>query len=120
MKLQVNDPIKLGSRRTPADPINYLCMTAPCPSYGFVVTIAFAPECDEGTRSAFSDAWIELLEAHGLYCAGGGGDSQEYVMASEATQATDADRRAVQAWLAERRELTRWEVGQLIDLTQAV
>ena len=95
-------------------------MTAPCPTYGFVVTIAFAPECDQDTHSAFSDALIELLEAHGLYCAGGGGDTQEYVVASEATQATDADRKMVEAWLAGRRDLTRWEVGRLIDLTQAV
>ena len=95
-------------------------MTAPCPSYGFVVTIAFAPECDEDTRSVFSHALIELLEGHGLYCAGGGGDAQEYVVAGEATQATDADRKVIEAWLAARRDLSHWEVGQLIDLTQAV
>lgn len=95
-------------------------MTAPCPSYGFIVSIAFATECDEDARFVFSDAWIELLETNGLYCAGGGGDSQEYVVAGEATQATDADRKVVEAWLAARSELSQWEVGQLIDLTQAV
>jgi uncharacterized protein YggL (DUF469 family) len=95
-------------------------MSAPCPSFGFVVSIVFAPECDVSARDAFWDAWTALLEARGLYCAGGGGDTQEYVVASDATQATDADRNAVEGWLAARGELTRWDIGQLIDLSQAV
>lgn len=95
-------------------------MTAPCPSFGFVVAIEPRPELDEFQRTRFWDEWTELLEQRGLYCGGGGGDTHEYVVASDASQATDADREALQAWLAERPEVSRWHVGALIDLSQAV
>ena len=95
-------------------------MTAPCPSFGFLVTLAFRLGMDEHRRRAFRDTWIEFLEQRGLYCAGGGGDSGEYVVASDASQATDTDRRAVEAWIAQRPELSAWNVGELIDLREAV
>ena len=95
-------------------------MTAPCPTYGFVASIIFVPGLEDAARGQFWDAWTALLEARGLYCGGGGGDTQEYVVASEASQATDADRDAVRAWLAGRGELSGYGVGELIDLSQAV
>jgi uncharacterized protein YggL (DUF469 family) len=95
-------------------------MTAPCPSFGFIATIVLAPGVDDSARAQFWREWLEFLEARGLYSGGGGGDSPEYVVASEAAQATDADREAVRAWLAGRRELSRFSVGELIDLSQVV
>lgn len=95
-------------------------MTAPCPTYGFVASIIFVTGLNDNARARFWDAWTALLETRGLYCGGGGGDTQEYVVASEASQATDADREAVRAWLAGRSELSRCDVGELIDLSQAV
>lgn len=95
-------------------------MTAPCPTFGFVVSVTFAPASDDAARSAFWAAWNEFLEQRGLYCGGGGGDTQEYVVASEASQATNIDREAVRAWLAGRRELSDARMGELIDLSQAV
>jgi uncharacterized protein YggL (DUF469 family) len=95
-------------------------MTAPCPSFGFIVTLEFQPGARDLDRTRFWSAWTRLLEEHGLYCTGGGGDSTEYVIASEAAQATDLDRRAVQAWLGARPELSMWRVGELIDLGETV
>ena len=95
-------------------------MTAPCPTFGFIVTLEFRPGTEEELRTSFWDVWIDFLEQRGLYCGGGGGDSCEYVVASDASQATDADRRAVQAWLAARSELSAWRVGELIDLGETV
>jgi hypothetical protein len=39
------------------------------------------------------------------------------ILKSEASQATDADRQAIQAWAATRREIVRLDVGQLVDLS---
>lgn len=95
-------------------------MTAPCPTFGFVVSIEYRTEFDEAARALFWDAWIEFLEQRGLYCGGGGGDTQEYVIASDASQATDSDRTAIRDWLGRRPELCGFRVGELIDLSQAV
>jgi uncharacterized protein YggL (DUF469 family) len=95
-------------------------MTAPCPSFGFIVALVFRPDADDLERRRFWRAFTEALEERGLYCTGGGGDSAEYVVASEAAQATDSDRRAVQAWLGERSELRSCQVGELIDLGETV
>ena len=95
-------------------------MTAPCPSFGFIVTMEPRAHLDATARERLWADWLAFIERRGLYCAGGGGDSLEYVIASEASQATDADRAAVEAWLAARDDLRAWRVGELIDLSQAV
>ena len=95
-------------------------MTAPCPTFGFTVTMETHAQLAAGERERLWDEWIELIEGRGLYCAGGGGDVMEYVVASEAAQATDSDRRFIEAWLRTRAELRAWRVGELIDLSQAV
>jgi uncharacterized protein YggL (DUF469 family) len=78
------------------------------------------PELGSGERDQLWDAWIAFIESRGLYCAGGGGDLREYVIASQAAQATDADRTEVRSWLGARPELRAWRVGELFDLEQAV
>ena len=95
-------------------------MTAPCPTFGFVVRIEIEPAVGTAARDQLWDAWIGVLERHGLYCGGGGGDCLEYVVASEASQATDADRALVREWLAGYPGIRAWEVGPLEDLEQAV
>jgi uncharacterized protein YggL (DUF469 family) len=95
-------------------------MTAPCPNFGFVVRIARPPELADEERAAFWAAWIGFLESRGLCCTGGGGESEEYVVASDAAQATHLDREAVHAWLAGRSDVEHVCLGELIDLDQAV
>jgi uncharacterized protein YggL (DUF469 family) len=96
-------------------------MTAPCPTFGFLVVME--PTADPGSRehAELGDAWIDFLESRGLYCGGAAAAARlEYVVASEASQATENDRVATRAWLASRAELRRWEVGELEDLDRAV
>lgn len=95
-------------------------MTAPCPSFGFVVRIGLRPGLAGPDGARFWDTWVDFLASRGLCCTGGGGETHEYVVASDASQATESDREAVRAWLAARPELNDVEVSQLIDLDQAV
>jgi len=95
-------------------------MSAPCPTFGFLVVMEIADTMDAGANSELRDSWIRFLETRGLYCARGGTVDDprgklEYVVVSEASQATDADREAARAWLASRRELRAWHVAMLED-----
>jgi uncharacterized protein YggL (DUF469 family) len=93
-------------------------MTAPCPALGFHVVMESATELDSEQHDRLLDAWIDFLEARGLYCGGGGRTHMEFVVASEASQATENDRVAAQTWLASRPELLTWDVGDLEDLNR--
>ena len=96
-------------------------MTAPCPAFGFVVVMELAAAPAPDANDALRGGWAAFLESRGLSCGGGGGPARlEYVVASEAAQATDGDRAAARAWLASRPELRAWRVGELEDLHQAV
>ena len=96
-------------------------MTAPCPTFGFCVVLEPRSDLSADARNALSAAWIAFLETRGLYCERRGGLQRlEYVVMGEGTQATDADRIAVRAWLAERRELAEWTTGTLVDLKEAM
>jgi uncharacterized protein YggL (DUF469 family) len=95
-------------------------MAAPCPVLGFVVRMELAPHLGADPRGerwgVLWDAWIVLLEGRGLSCGGGGGDVLEYVVTSDAAQATESDRAAVRDWLGARDDLRTWSVGELVDL----
>jgi uncharacterized protein YggL (DUF469 family) len=93
-------------------------MTAPCPALGFHVVMESAIDLESDRHDALLDAWRGFLEARGLYCGGGGRDRMEFVVASEASQATENDRVAAREWLASRAELRRWRVGDLEDLNR--
>jgi uncharacterized protein YggL (DUF469 family) len=95
-------------------------MSAPCPTFGFHVVIEPAAALDAPARAELEDAWVVLLEGRGLYCGGGGNERLAYVVASEASQATENDRDAVRCWLAARPEVARWQVGELTDLDREV
>jgi uncharacterized protein YggL (DUF469 family) len=96
-------------------------MSAPCPTFGFLVVMELADGSETGPSHELRNAWIRFLETLGLYCTdGSGGDAEpglRYVVASEASQATESDRLAAQAWLAARRELLSWRVGKLEDFS---
>lgn len=90
-------------------------MTAPCPALGFCVVIDVtgdsAVPLDELRR-----AWTDFLETRGLYCMSTEGRPLTFVVASEASQATETDRAAARTWLTARPELRAWSVGDLEDL----
>lgn len=94
-------------------------MTAPCPTFGFCVVLEPRSDLSSDDRTALSAAWMAFLERRGLYCERrGGAPRMEYVVLGEGTQATDADRLAVRAWLAARTELMGWSTGDLEDLKE--
>lgn len=95
-------------------------MTGPCPTLGFIVRMDIDSALGAAARDELWTGWIGMLEQRGLYCGGGGGDSPDYVVASEASQATDADRAAVRGWLELHPAIAGWEVGPLGDLDQEV
>lgn len=95
-------------------------MTGPCPALGFVVVMEPVHGLAPDAGVALHDQWVAFLEERGLYCGGGGAaEHLEYVVASEASQATESDRAATLGWLASRAELREWRVSDLDDLNAA-
>jgi uncharacterized protein YggL (DUF469 family) len=95
-------------------------MSAPCPTFGFLVVMELASSIEESANRELRDSWIGFLETRGLTCAGAGTADEtraklKFVVTSEASQATETDREAAEAWLASRRELRAWQVGALED-----
>jgi uncharacterized protein YggL (DUF469 family) len=94
-------------------------MSGACPRLGFRVGIDIRSGVAPPDQRGFLDAWTSFLEGRGLQCGGGGAFRVEYVVTSESSQATDSDRAATEAWLASRREVSGWLVGDLEDLDRA-
>lgn len=90
-------------------------MTAPCPVFRFYVEL----DLDEMRRDEADDLWrsfMAMIEQRGLVADGGRGQQQwTYMLHSEASQATDLDRAAVEQWAASRREIEAARVGELFD-----
>ena len=92
-------------------------MTAPCPALGFVVVMEPVAGLSAAEHDALRRAWSELLGARGLVARGSLPAERRVVeVESEASQVTEVDRAAVKAWLASRRELRDWSVGDLEDM----
>jgi hypothetical protein len=91
-------------------------MSGACPRLGYRVIIDIAPGASPAVRDAFAVALTEFLRGRGLSCDSRRGVSLEYVVASEASQATNADRVATEGWLASRDEVREWRMGDLEDL----
>jgi uncharacterized protein YggL (DUF469 family) len=92
-------------------------MSAPCPTFGFIVHLE--PRADVDRARIIRAFMHEAVEDRGLRCAGLGARSLEYLIAGDAMQATDADRRAVLDWLGARNELSTFSVGPLVDVGSA-
>jgi uncharacterized protein YggL (DUF469 family) len=96
-------------------------MSAACPVFGFLVEL----EIDDGLDRAESDAlWSAFMKAvadRGLVADGGTGRTLwSYLIHSEAAQATDLDRTALEAWMKSRPEIVAVRVGTLFDLEAPV
>jgi YggL 50S ribosome-binding protein len=89
-------------------------MSAPCPVFGFHVSV------DVSTGGDARALWRELealLESRGLmYVEDAVVGASERVVQSESSQATDADRDAVDRWLSEREDVDGFDVGEIEDL----
>lgn len=96
-------------------------MSAPCPVFGFTVEFEMATTLTSDRLRVIRAAFLEeVIEPPGLkYAERSGGQRWSFVVRSEASQATDADRHAVEAWAQARREVTAMTVGPLLDLASA-
>jgi uncharacterized protein YggL (DUF469 family) len=91
-------------------------MSAACPVFGFVVHLRVAAAGDAGHVA--HDLRRDVLDRLGLL--GRIADrNREITISGESGQATDADREAVLAWLAERADVESFEASPLIDIGTA-
>jgi uncharacterized protein YggL (DUF469 family) len=89
-------------------------MSSSCPLLGFRVTMDLA---SSAARDAVRHGFDAFLAERGLSSRGGGGGARlEFLVSSEASQATELDRSAVSGWLGGRDDVTRWWVGDVHDL----
>jgi uncharacterized protein YggL (DUF469 family) len=94
-------------------------MSAPCPTFGFVVHVRLRDSRTEADSDALGDSLIELLEANGLEMGAGSGRTLQYVVSREGGQATHADRELVLEWAGQWSSIAEIEISDLIDLQQA-
>jgi 50S ribosomal subunit binding protein YggL len=92
-------------------------MSAPCPVFGFEVRAEIHPVDDDDRRAFWRALEIDFLVGRGLVarCLAFGG-RLSFAVTSEASQATDADRQALEEWAAARPEILAMHVGPLVDL----
>ena len=95
-------------------------MSAPCPVYGFVVSVVLDAHTTDAQRTALMDDLIDTLEAGDLLMGGRGDRVLEYVINREGDQATEADRQRVVAWAARWSDRGVITVSDLVDLSEAV
>ena len=92
-------------------------MSAPCPVFAFTVELVLHPEVQDAVKAELAKTFHEeFLDARGLIATRVAGIGLAFVVQSEASQATDADVRAVEAWARPRREIIRARVGPIVDL----
>ena len=96
-------------------------MSTPCPVFGFTVEFEMATTLTSDLLRVLRAAFLEeIMEPRGLtYAERSGEHGWSIVVRSEASQATDADRQAVEAWARARREVIAITVGPLLDLASA-
>jgi uncharacterized protein YggL (DUF469 family) len=96
-------------------------VSAPCPVFGFLVEVetleALTSEQLHDLRLAFDR---DVLERRGLVCdERSSGRRWSFVVRSEASQGTDADRDAVEAWTRTRSDIVSARIGPLLDFASA-
>src|SRR4051812_31414008 len=78
-----------------------LSMSAPCPTFGFLVVMELGSSIDASANRELRDSWIGFLETRGLSGTDGGTVDEtratlRFVVTSEASQATETDREAAE------------------------
>jgi hypothetical protein len=92
-------------------------LSAPCPALGFVADLEPAPGLPIERLATLRAEWGAFLDERGLRAREVHvGMRLRFEVDSEASQATQNDRAAAEAWLAARPELARWQVGDIHDL----
>jgi len=92
-------------------------MSAPCPALGFVVDLEPVPGISADRLAALRAEWAAFLDERGLFAREQRAGAQlRFAVESEASQATQNDRAAAEAWLATRTELSSCRVGDIHDL----
>jgi hypothetical protein len=92
-------------------------VSAPCPALGFVVELDPASDLTAERLARLREEWAAFLDGRGLLGRERRTETQlRFEVESEASQATQSDRAAAEAWLAARSELDRWHVGDIHDL----
>ena len=86
-------------------------MSAPCPTFGFVVTLSI----QSAQQRTVVDDFYALLERHGLD-ATKSDRSMTFTVVREGAQATHNDREVVREWAARWAEVATISIGELVDL----
>jgi Uncharacterized protein conserved in bacteria len=91
-------------------------MSAPCPVFGFLVRIEIDAVATRRVSELHAALLNEVVEPRGLTCSERT-DARRwaFVVRSEAGQATDADRLAVETWAQAQPEIVSVSVGTLLD-----
>lgn len=90
-------------------------MTAPCPLFGFELRVQLAPDAHP---EAFLAELQRVATARGLELRGVASRDLRATLASESSQATEADREAIRNWIEARpsAEILRFEISAVSDL----
>ena len=92
-------------------------MSAPCPALGFVAELEPVAGISPDRLAVLRAEWVAFLDARGLTARERGpGAPLRFEVESEASQATQNDRAAVEQWLVTRPELAACRVGDIYDL----
>jgi uncharacterized protein YggL (DUF469 family) len=89
--------------------------------FGFVVELEMSEALSSDQTRDVSQAFlVQVAEARGLVIDERGRDHRwTFLVRSEASQATDTDRRAVETWAHEQGEIVAISIGPLLDFASA-
>jgi hypothetical protein len=88
-------------------------VSAPCPVFGFLVEL----EVEPGAAEALWKSFTALAEERGLEADGGRGlRLWTFRLTGLSAQASDLDRRAVQAWASSQSGVRSVRIGDLFDI----
>jgi hypothetical protein len=92
-------------------------LSAPCPALGFIVDLEPVSGLSADRLARLCAEWAAFLDERGLRGRERrAGAELRFEVESEASQATQNDRAAAEAWLATRAELAGSRVGEIHDL----
>lgn len=93
-----------------------ITVSSACPVFAFPVRFVPRDEGDDDACRTLEREWQRFVEGRGLQSRGRAGSRFHFLVIGEGTQASDADRLAVERWLRQRGDLAHWTVGELRDL----